>query len=103
MAREKSPSGRIRIYGELADAVLRLGNADVCLKLERYGNQLASECATDVYCGYAADTFPDAGRAWQFTKVCLLHNLIHTNLQDHNDWRYRMAFGIAQAKGDLES
>ena len=103
MAREKSPTGRIRVYGELADAVLKLGMPDVCLELERYGVQIASENVADVYCGYSADTFPDAGCAKQFTKVCLLHNLIHTNLKDHNDWRYRMALGVAQADGDLSS
>ena len=97
MAREKSPTGRIRVYGELADAVLHLGMPDVCLELERYGVQIASENVADVYCAYSADTFPDAGCAKQFIKVCLLHNLIHTNLNDHNDWRYRMALGIAQA------
>jgi hypothetical protein len=103
MAREKSPTGRIRVYGELADAVLKLGMPDVCLELERYGVQIASENVADIYCGYSADTFPDAGCAKQFTKVCLLHNLIHTNLNDHNDWRYRMALGIAQADGDPNS
>ncbi len=103
MAREKSPTGRIRVYGELADAVLRLGMPEVCLELERYGVQIASENVADIYCGYATDTFPDAGCARQFTKVCLLHNLIHTNLKDHNDWRYRMALGVAQADSDLNS
>jgi hypothetical protein len=100
MAREKSPAGRIRIYGEFVDVVLKLGTPDVCLELERYGNQIASENVADVYCGYSADAFPDAGFAKPFTKVCLLHNLIHTNLKDHTDWRYRMALGIAQAQND---
>jgi hypothetical protein len=103
MAREKSTTGRIRVYGELADAVLWLGMPEVCLELERYGVQIASENVADIYCGYSTDSFPDSGCAEQFTKVCLLHNLIHTNLKDHNDWRYRMAFGIAQADGDLSS
>jgi hypothetical protein len=102
MAREKSPTGRIRIYGEFADAVLKLGKPDACLELERYGVQIASENVADVYCGYSAEAFPDAGCAKQFTRVCLLHNLIHANLKDHNDWRYRMAFGIAHAQNDFD-
>jgi hypothetical protein len=101
-AREKSPRGRIRIYGELVDAVLKLGNLDACFELERYARQVSSENVADIYCGYSADAFPDAGYAKEFTKVCLLHNLIHTNLSDHNDWRYRMALGIAQAGCDLD-
>ena len=84
-------------------AVLKLGKPDVCLELERCGVQIASENVADVYCGHLVDAFPDAGCARQFTEVCLLHNLIHTNLKDHNDWRYRMAFGIAQSDGDLDS
>jgi hypothetical protein len=102
VAREKSPTGRVRIYGDLADALLKSGQPDVCLELERYGNQIVSEDVADIYCGYSTDAFPNAGFAKQFTKVCLLHNLIHTNLQDHNDWRYQMAFGIAQARSDFE-
>jgi len=103
LARERSPKGRIRVYGEFADAVLWLGMPEACLELERYGVQIASDNVADIYCGYSTDTFPDAGCAKQFTKVCLLHNLIHTNLKDHNDWRYRMALGIAQADADLNS
>lgn len=99
-AREKSPTDRIRIYGEFVDVVLKLGRPDVCLELERYGSQIASENVADVYCGYSADAFPDAGFAKPFTKVCLLHNLIHTNLKDHTDWRYRMALGIAQTQSN---
>jgi hypothetical protein len=103
MACEKSPAGRIRIYGEFADAVLKLGKPDVCLELERYGSRIASENVADVYCGYSADAFPDAGFAKPFTKLCLLHNLIHTNLEDNTDWRHRMALGIAQARSDLDT
>jgi hypothetical protein len=102
MAREKSPTGRIRIYGEFVDVVLKLGRPDVCLELERYGGQIASDDVADVYCGYSADAFPDAGFAKQFTKVCLHHNLIHTNLKDHTDWRYRMALGMAKAQSDFD-
>jgi MEDS: MEthanogen/methylotroph, DcmR Sensory domain len=100
MACEKSPAGRIRIYGEFVDVVLKLGKPDVCLELERYASQIASENASDVYCGYSTDAFPDAGCARQFTKVCLLHNLIHINLEDNTDWRHQMALGIAQAQSD---
>ena len=102
MAREKSPTGRIRIYGEFVDVVLKLGMPNACLELERYGMQIASDNMADIYCGYSADAFPDAGYAKQFTKVCLLHDLIHTNLKDDTDWRYRMALGIAQAQGDFD-
>jgi hypothetical protein len=94
MALVKSPMARLRVYGEFVDVLVRLGKPEVCLQLEQFGNQLA-EGGAEVYCAYSADTFPDAGFAKHFTHVCLLHNLIHTNLKDRNDWRYRLAFGIA--------
>lgn len=100
MAREKSPTGRIRVYGEFAGEVLMLGMTEACLELERYGNQIASEDVADVYCGYSTNSFPNAGCARQFTKVCLLHDLIHTNLKDQNDWRYQMALGISKVGCD---
>lgn len=100
-ARAKSLSGRVRIYGEFADAMLKLGRPDLCLELERYGTRMASEDVADIYCGYSADAFPDAGFAIQFTRVCLSHDLIHTNIPDHADWRYKMALGISQARNDF--
>ena len=91
----KTPMAGLRVYGEFVDVLLRLRKPELCLKLERFGNQLASENRADVYCAYSADAFLDAGFAKHFTQVCLLHSLIHTNLKDRNDWRYRLAFGIA--------
>jgi hypothetical protein len=82
MIRDKSPTGRIRIYGEFVDVVLKLGMPDACLELERYARQVSSENVADIYCGYSADSFPETEHAKQFTKVGLLHNLIHTNLRD---------------------
>jgi hypothetical protein len=55
---ERSEGGRIRIYGELEDAILsRLGNAEAALEVERYGNRLVAEGATKIYCGYSPRHF----------------------------------------------
>ncbi len=69
--REKSPTGGIRIYGEFVDVVLKLGLLNACLELERYGMQIVSENVANIYCGYSAGSFPEAGHAKQFTKVML--------------------------------
>jgi DcmR-like sensory protein len=91
-AQQRSPSKRIRIYGELEDALLsRLGNAEAALTVERYGNRLASEGAAKIYCGYSTNSFPDASFARPFIKLCHLHDRVHNGLTDREDWRFQMA------------
>lgn len=91
-AQQRSPSKRIRIYGELEDALLsRLGNAEAALTVERYGNRLASEGTAKIYCGYSTNAFPDASFARPFIKLCQLHDRVHNGLNDRDDWRFQMA------------
>lgn len=91
-ALEKAPSKRIRIYGELEDALLgRMGNAEAALTIERYGNRLVAEGSTKIYCGYSTNAFPDASFARPFIKLCQLHDRVHNSLNDRNDWRFQMA------------
>jgi hypothetical protein len=95
-AQKKSASNRIRIYGELEDALLgRLGNPEAALTVERYGNRLVSEGATKIYCGYSTNAFPDASFARPFIKLCQLHDRVHNGLNDREDWRYQMANKMA--------
>jgi hypothetical protein len=91
-ALQKAPSKRIRIYGEIEDALLgRLGNAEAALTVERYGNRLVAEGATKIYCGYSTNAFPDASFARPFIKLCQLHDRVHNGLNDRDDWRFQMA------------
>jgi hypothetical protein len=97
-ARTKSPTGRVRLYGELGEVILRLHNAELSKEMERQGGQLAADGMTKIWCGYCADTFPDASHAKQFTQTCLLHRRIVTEIEDRADWRSRVAKGIEQAR-----
>ena len=91
-AQQRSPCKRIRIYGELEDALLTLlRNAEAALTVERYGNRLASEGAAKIYCGYSTNAFPDASYARSFIKLCQLHDRVHNGLNDRDDWRFQMA------------
>ena len=91
-AQQRSPSKRVRIYGELEDALLsRRGNAEAALTVERYGNRLASEGTAKIYCGYSTNAFPDASFARPFIKLCHLHDRVHNGLTDRDDWRFQMA------------
>ena len=91
-AQQRSPSKRIRIYGELEDALLsRLKNTEAALTVERFGNRLASEGTAKIYCGYSKNSFPDASFARPFIKLCQLHDRVHNGLNDREDWRFQMA------------
>ena len=93
---ERSDGGRIRIYGELEDAILRrLRNPEAALEVERYGNRLVAEGVTKIYCGYSLSAFPDASFAKSFVKVCHLHDRVHNGLRDPEDWRFQLADKMA--------
>jgi hypothetical protein len=55
-----APTGRIRIYGEFVDVVLKLGMLDACLELERYAMQVSSENAAHIY-STSRISFPPSG------------------------------------------
>jgi hypothetical protein len=91
-AQGQSEKQRVRIYGEFVDGILtQLGNAEMAMEVERYGNQLVSEGVATVYCGYSTNAFPDASFAKPFIKLCRLHNQVHNGLKDRDDWRFQMA------------
>jgi DcmR-like sensory protein len=93
---ERSVGGRIRIYGELEDAIFsRLKNAEAALEVERYGNRLVAEGDTKIYCGYSTSAFPDASFAKPFMKLCHLHDRVHNGLKDREDWRFQLADKMA--------
>jgi MEDS: MEthanogen/methylotroph, DcmR Sensory domain len=93
---ERSVGGRIRIYGELEDAIFsRLKNAEAALEVERYGNRLVAEGDTKIYCCYSTSAFPDASFAKPFMKLCHLHDRVHNGLKDREDWRFQLADKMA--------
>ncbi len=88
----QSEKQRVRIYGEFVDGILsQIGNAEMALEVERHGNQLVSEGATKIFCGYSTNAFPDASFAKPFIKLCRLHSQVHNGLKDRDDWRFQMA------------
>jgi hypothetical protein len=91
-AQRQSEKQRVRIYGEFVDGILsQIGNAEMAMEVERYGNELVSEGVATIYCGYSTNAFPDASFAKPFIKLCRLHNQIHNGLKDRDDWRFQMA------------
>lgn len=95
-AQSNAPTGRLRIYGGLVNVLFREKNTNAVLALEIFGNQLVSDRTVQIQCAYSVDTFPDAGSAADFAKICLLHDQIHAPLEDPSDWRYRVAFAARE-------
>jgi MEDS: MEthanogen/methylotroph, DcmR Sensory domain len=91
-AQKLSEKQRVRIYGEFVDGILtQLRDAEMALEVERYGNELVSEGAATIYCGYSTNAFPDASFAKPFIRLCGLHTQVHNGLKDRDDWRFKMA------------
>jgi hypothetical protein len=65
--------GKLRIYGEMVELLVREGNYAAAARLEKLWNQLAEKHRFTLLCGYAAAHFagPDAGSA--LTAICSLH------------------------------
>jgi hypothetical protein len=97
-AREYSKNGRVRIYGELSDAMMRLYRPEIAIALEQQGAQMLMDGKTRIRCGYSENAFPDASFAKHFTRICLLHTHVRTDLKDRNDWRFKLAEGIEEAR-----
>jgi hypothetical protein len=95
---QHSPAKTIRMYGELAGMMLTRGHAEISLKLEELGQRFCAEHSVNLRCSYSSDSFPFADSAKHLVKTCLVHDHIHSNLEDPEDWRVRMIKGITDAR-----
>jgi hypothetical protein len=86
------------MYGELAGMMLTRGHFETSLKLEELGQRFCAEHSVKLRCSYSADAFPFADSAKHLVKTCLIHDHIHSNLEDPEDWRFRMIKGITDAR-----
>jgi len=73
IARVAAPGRQVRIFGEMVADLVRDGNVDAALRLERLGAALAAEESVTVFCAYPHAAFAsDAGRK-DYLRVCDLH------------------------------
>jgi hypothetical protein len=72
---ERSRGGRkrahVRVYGEMVDLLWNTGRADAALELEMLWNDLASQCAFSLLCGYSMGNFYK--QTSQFDEICTQH------------------------------
>jgi len=85
-----SPSGRMRIYGELVNVLIAAGEAKLAFELEHLSNVLITQHPMRIYCGYSTDSFPERRSANDFETVCDLHGELRAHALDTYDWHYRL-------------
>jgi len=72
---ERSRGGRkrahVRVYGEMVDLLWNTGRADAALELEQLWNDLASQYAFSLLCGYSVGNFYK--QTSQFDEICNEH------------------------------
>jgi hypothetical protein len=70
-AKRLSPSGRLRIFGDMADLCIGSGDLATCLQLENRGKEFTADF--QIFCAYSFQHFVGSS-AIEFTDVCEAHN-----------------------------
>jgi signal transduction histidine kinase len=75
-AAARSPTGRLRAYGEMVNLLWDAANPEAALRLEELWNQLTQEHSLALMCGYAMSTFGREHDAHRFAEVCRTHSRV---------------------------
>ena len=73
LAKATAGGRRARLYGELADVLLREGNYSAALQLEEIGDAMVKADPFPVLCAYSMDNFVHESHADAFGRVCDVH------------------------------
>ncbi len=79
--------GRIHVFGEMVDLLVKDGEVEAARSLEALWTELFRGYGLDVLCGYALDNFANESGAEHFEQVCALHDCVipaegYTRLDD---------------------
>ena len=99
--------GRVRVFGELVALLVADGNADACIRLEEFWNELRVKHSFSLFCAYPTGGFPNTELAELVTRVCDQHARIipdetYTMLQTPNERLKNIAF-LQQRSKHLEA
>ena len=75
-AEARSPTGRVRAYGEMVNLLSLAANPEAGIRLEELWNDLAAEHSFALLCGYAISNFRDEHDAHRFGEVCRTHSRV---------------------------
>jgi MEDS: MEthanogen/methylotroph, DcmR Sensory domain len=56
-AKKLSPSGRLRVFGEIVDVCAKTGDFATCVQIEQQWDRLAGNFALRIYCAYSVECF----------------------------------------------
>ena len=69
-----APSGRVRLFAEIADLLASERDYSACAELERYWNNPQALLSLRLYCAYSTAAFPDPPSATFLCELCNLHD-----------------------------
>lgn len=75
-AEARSPSGRLRAYGEMVNLLWDGANPEAAIRLEELWNELAQNHSLALMCGYAMSSFGQEHDAHRFAEVCRNHSRV---------------------------
>ena len=74
--------GRLRVYGEAVDVLVRSNNFVAAERLEQFWNRLAADAPMTIFCSYMAEHFGNPRDAESLRHICHLHSRVHADPQD---------------------
>ena len=74
--------GRLRVYGEAVDVLVRRNRFDAAEQLEECWNRLATTEPFHLFCSYLSEHFGNPRDAASLRRICDLHTSVHTHTED---------------------
>jgi signal transduction histidine kinase/uncharacterized small protein (DUF1192 family) len=71
-----SPTGRLRVYGEMVDVLWQEGSAAATIQLEQLWNELVRARPLALMCGYRLEGFPGHEDTQVFRAICAHHGAV---------------------------
>jgi signal transduction histidine kinase/CheY-like chemotaxis protein len=76
VSRLRAQRARVRVYGELVNLLIGMGNERATLELERLWNKLLAEQHFRLLCGYEMEAWALRGSPGGFQRVCAAHDRV---------------------------
>jgi hypothetical protein len=76
---ETSPTGRVRVFGEVVNLLVGEGEFETCLQIEREWNRLLEKHTFRLYCAYSTAEFSEESSAAYLSEICDLHDRVVTS------------------------
>jgi DcmR-like sensory protein len=87
-AKKLSPSGRLRVFGEIVDLCAKNGDFSTCVQIEQQWDRLAANFGLRIYCAYSVEHFVGEHSFELTSEIDALHNEVVPvmNAPHMNSW-----------------